>query len=560
MTNEKKNSRKLIVIISIVAILVIALGVTYAFYTYSRNGTYNNKLIAGDIYMRYKEGSAINLSGAMPSSTYPSSTTGNYYEFQIIGKNTNTTKDITYNVKLAHGDPETGKTRIPDQHLVFKLVEVVNNEEQTPALVEDQSYQTIPGTTIYTATIAKNTTNERTRTFRLYARISENVGIGTNATFTIDEWNDLYASIKINVDGGFVEGGNTPNLTGAQHIVSNYEQDNNPETNGGIVGINQNGELYNPNANPSSTTTNNALTNNLVNKTNETKASRTDANDTVIREYRYSGNSAPVVGETSPEENTSTMKNYIWFNGERWRIVGIFDKTDDTFGNGNDEYVMKIVRNDPLSNVPSTYTNINNEEFRLAYYENESFSCVYWNFDSEERYDNDWTNAGLMYYLNEETTGRESENQSFYDKIDDTYKTLIDTTTYYLGNVNYNQTPQGFYADERNISSSNIWSGKIGLLYPSDYAYSYPTSYWESNYDTDNWLNRKNAYEWREEWFLSPSAGSGEDVMYWFSGGIDKFYVTYYYAVRPVLNLKSDTTIISGDGSYTNPYRIVAEN
>ena len=215
MTNEKKNSRKLIVIVSIVAILVIALGVTYAFYTYSRNGTYNNKLIAGDIYMRYKEGSAIDLSGAMPSSTYPSSTTGNYYEFQIIGKNTNTTKDITYNVKLAHGDPEVGKTRIPDQHLVFKLVEVVNNEEQTPALVEDQSYQTIPGTTIYTATIAKNTTNERTRTFRLYARISENVGIGTDTTFTTTQWNNLFASIKINVDGGFVEGGNTPVATPA---------------------------------------------------------------------------------------------------------------------------------------------------------------------------------------------------------------------------------------------------------------------------------------------------------------------------------------------------------
>ena len=34
--------------------------------------------------MRYKENSAINLSGAMPSATYPSAATGNYFEFIIL--------------------------------------------------------------------------------------------------------------------------------------------------------------------------------------------------------------------------------------------------------------------------------------------------------------------------------------------------------------------------------------------------------------------------------------------------------------------------------------------
>ena len=209
---KKLGNKKKIILGSILGIFIGALlGTTYAMYTYNSSSV-NNKLIAGDIYMKYKETSAINLSGAMPSATYPDSTTGNYFEFQIVGKNTSS-KDITYNVKLAYGDEELDandnpKTRIDDEHLVFKLVEVVNNEEVSPALVNDRSFNNIPGATLYTATIPHGTNNETTRTFRVYARISENVGIGTNTTYTIQEWNNLYASVKINVDGGFVNGGN----------------------------------------------------------------------------------------------------------------------------------------------------------------------------------------------------------------------------------------------------------------------------------------------------------------------------------------------------------------
>ena len=200
MENTDKNSKKIIVVVSMLIFLIVIVGFTYAAYTFSKIGVINNKLTTGDIYIRYKEGNALNIREAMPSSTYPSSITGNYYEFQIIGKNTSTTKDITYNVTLAYGNQESGKTRISDQYLLFKLVEVINNVEQTPILVKDANYQTIPESIIYTGIVPKNTTNETTRTFRLYARISENVGIGTNTTFTTNEWNKLFASIKVNVN------------------------------------------------------------------------------------------------------------------------------------------------------------------------------------------------------------------------------------------------------------------------------------------------------------------------------------------------------------------------
>ena len=314
MLNKKK-----VILGSMLGIIIGSVfGISIAMFTYNSSSV-NNKLIAGDIYMRYKETSAINLSGAMPSSTYPTTASGNYFEFQIIGKNTNTTKDITYNIKLAYGDSIQGKDRIDDEHLLFKLVEVQNNTEVTPALVENQSYDTIPGATLYTTTIPKNTTNEITKTYRVYARISEEVVIGnTNQTYTTTEWNNLYASIKINVDGGF-SGGSTPSQTnGAEMLISTYGTEN----AGGLVGINLNGELYDSNATGTRNNTSPNMGKTLENSTNNTKINSMN-NVTTIREYRYSG----VNEEFDPNEATAEVyseepvKNYIWFNNEMWRIL-----------------------------------------------------------------------------------------------------------------------------------------------------------------------------------------------------------------------------------------------
>ena len=200
---EKKDKKKIFVIASIVAILVIAIGATYAFYTYSNTGL-ESKLIAGEMYMKYVEGSALNINGAMPSSTYPTSSSGNYFQFQITGKNTHTTKDITYNLKLAYGDVPNGKSesnRIDDEYLLFKLVEVNGNSET--AVVTDAIFDTIPGALLYSTTVPHDTTNVITKTYRLYARISEEVGIGngTGAIYSISDWNNLFATIMINAEG-----------------------------------------------------------------------------------------------------------------------------------------------------------------------------------------------------------------------------------------------------------------------------------------------------------------------------------------------------------------------
>ena len=204
---KKFSNKKKIILGSIIGVLVGTLfSVSYAMYTFSKPGI-TSQLVTGDIYMKYTEGSALNLSGVMPSSTYPTAATGNYFQFQIAGTNTSS-GDISYNLKLVHGDLPSGKSesnRIGDQWLYFKLVEVSGNAETT--LVSDVHFNSISNSLLHTMTVPAGTNSLTTRTFRLYARISETLGIGngTGVTYSQSEWNNLFASIKVNAEGGYVE-------------------------------------------------------------------------------------------------------------------------------------------------------------------------------------------------------------------------------------------------------------------------------------------------------------------------------------------------------------------
>ena len=210
LRKKKKTNTKKIILGSIIGILIGSLlSVSYAFFTYNRTGL-NNKLIVGDIYMRYKETSqSINFTNAMPSSTYVAN---QYFEFDIVGKNTTTNKDIIYDIVLNHGDAHpTRTTRIKDELLRFRLVKVVENEttheEEEQEIFNDRSYSSIVNTRIHKEIIPRNTTNEITITYRLYAWIANEtvIGNGETADYSNQEWEDVFASIKVNVTGDFLD-------------------------------------------------------------------------------------------------------------------------------------------------------------------------------------------------------------------------------------------------------------------------------------------------------------------------------------------------------------------
>ena len=246
-----------------------------------------------------------------------------------------------------------------------------------------------------------------------------------------------------------------------------------------------------------------------------------------ITEYRYRG---------------ASPKNYVTFNNEVWRIIGVFP-TDD--GTGNIENRIKIIKDQSIGNN-------------------------YWNnvqVTSTSSYNN-WTGGTLMKYLNN-TYANSLISSSSYDMIDD--------VKYYLGGFNAgNQTIQDMYSYERKTKNTksnefyygtnpNSWVGKLGLMYASDYGYASDTCETKALYNssssndlracnTTNWLYNIKANEW-----VMPQLGSNiGNVFYIYSLGYmsNAGASSYTYATRPVLYLKPEVQIESGDGTSTNPYKL----
>ena len=513
--SQKRNKGVLVGVI-VAIILVIVLGTAYAFFNYNKIGD-NSRLVVGDIYMHYNETNQITVENVMPSSTYDEN---NYFEFTIDGKNTYEKKDIWYEIVLSHGDSDDIRTtRIKDELLKFRLVEIKDGNQRI--ILSNASYNDLTSKKIYVNTIPANTAGEILYTYRLYMWIDANTKIGNTeqADYTMEEWNDVYASIKVNVTGDFNE--KSINLINA--IKASYG------TEGGVIAINTDGELY-------------------------------DASDPTqtIREYRYSG---------------ASVNNYVTYNNETWRIIGIFS---EELEDGTTEEYVKIVRNSMLASgsMPTSYYIASQDNtYTIAY---SSTQYAYWNSPATLKSTNynDWTTAGLMYYLNtEQDDTADTPNAGYLSTLTSGAKNLIRTTTYYLGNVKYESsgdTTTSAYISERTASqiwSGNqpTWTGKVALMYPSDYGYSADSSYWTATtlYDysvvamNTSWLYT-TANHTEHEWLLSPSSDHSSGAMCLLASG--SMYLSYVHffsnGVRPVVNLISEVKTTIGDGSESSPYTI----
>ena len=98
--------------------------------------------------------------------------------------------------------------------------------------------------------------------------------------------------------------------------------------------------------------------------------------------------------------------------------------------------------------------------------------------------------------------------------------------------------------EKASLTSTTL---KIGLMYASDYGYAMNST----NDYKNNWLFTKG-YEW-----TMTAYGSSPPVYVNLNGRLSSVYAYRGYAVRPVLYLKSNVYVISGDGSEGNPYKIM---
>lgn len=237
----------------------------------------------------------------------------------------------------------------------------------------------------------------------------------------------------------------------------------------------------------------------------------------------------------NPRYVGSNPSNYVSFNNELWRIIGIFDGQ------------VKIMKDD--------------------FYKTE----IAWDVNSN----NNWEKASLQKELNE----------VYLYELDDTSRGYIDRNhKWKLGgwsDANISRTMMYSYERGTNVYGDNPteWEGAIALMYPTDYAYSTSSTNSECEENIYNWKLSGNAEACRENSWMFQSFSNdvyfqltltpvhvGEHGIFIVSGRkafdannnignvVAAGYSNAERGVKPVLYLKSQIKVKRGHGSKENPY------
>ena len=290
-----------------------------------------------------------------------------------------------------------------------------------------------------------------------------------------------------------------------------------------------------------------------------------------------------VVEETHPETtqlaaNTdyrytgADPNNYVSFNNELWRIIGVFPTED---GAGKIENRVKIIRDESIG----TYS-----------WDNKASGT---GSSTSEHGSNDWSDSALQIVLNEgayynrtsgncpiEQNGATTTCDFTNTGLTGEVKNMISDVKWYLGGTSsYTSSSNGlashWYTYERGTTvysgRPTSWTGKVGLMYPSDYGYTTSGgtttnretclteklyNWYSSTYNdckNNNWLYDNV----NQQLTLShPSEGSHHIFYINNNGNINRDYISNIKIVLPTVYLNSNINITGGNGTEVNPYKL----
>ena len=240
--------------------------------------------------------------------------------------------------------------------------------------------------------------------------------------------------------------------------------------------------------------------------------------------------------------------NYVLFNNELWRIIGVF--SEDSHGVSGQK-LIKIIRNDSIGKIAWDSANTN-----------------------------DWEAASLQTTLNGDYLNGSGSYASTGIKSD-TARNMIEIVTWKLGGTsNYTSASNGlashFYGYERGTTvysgRPTTWSGKVALMYPSDYGYATSGGSTTNrdaclakelfNWDSSSFSDCKNN-DWlydssTTQWTLPPYSSSSRRVFLVNDAGyVDgNSNAGGLGGVRPSVYLTSNVKILGGDGTSNSPYTL----
>ena len=243
-------------------------------------------------------------------------------------------------------------------------------------------------------------------------------------------------------------------------------------------------------------------------------------------------------------------------------------------------------------------------EDSLGQYSEDSLGKYSWdssvNTINNGKGENDWSNSDLMQELNndylslnhndDETitwyNGAKNAQTAVYNynnNIKKEYQSLIESVVWNIGGWNSNNNnilltnfnsktgiDDGMYGKERGTKVYSTkttarpvtWTGKIGLIYPTDYAFASAddkcTKISSTNCVNQNWLFKNTDY-----WTITHNSGNATNV--WYVPSSNKSAMTTNvassaYDVYPSLYLKADTKILRREGTKKNPHLIYLED
>jgi len=491
MKNVNKKELFIKLIPLFITLLSCIILVSYAYYKIKLEGQKTHFVSTDVISFTYKESEdKISITNMEPKSD----TEGikeNYFEFNVAS---NLVKDMSINYEISILKTSTTNS-FEENDVKAYLTDGNDNALVNPILISNlgNSKKIANAKVIYNNSFMYNNSNEiQTHTYRLRVWLKSDINM---SKYTVKQEID---DSKTNIS-----------LTGCTFKfkvnVSTVEQETGADT---LIKL-----------------TNNQNDSGLYTITHPADSTLQIGATESITEYRYRG---------------ASPKNYVTFNNETWRIIGVFPTEDE---NGYIENRIKLIRNESIGNN-------------------------YWNttqVSSTSTYNN-WTGVTLNTYL----------NGDYYNTLTSEAQSMIGSSKYYLGGYNAtSQTSQDMYSYERKIanttsnefyygSNPNSWVGKLALMYVSDYGYASFNCETKKLYDTattdlracndTNWLYNIKVDEW-----LLPQYGSGSNYAFYVISDGHVYYNNvrrFQFAVRPVVYLTSAVQITGGDGTENSPYTL----
>ena len=570
MKNKKKQI--IITLVAIISLIVITVGVTYAFFNYAKEGTTDNTIQTGSITFLYTEvsgvGKGISLTDAYPIADSIGKVQvgeGKVFDFKVtsnISMNSNIGYQVTARKKtgstLANSAVKVYLTEVngTEQELLLSKYSELDQTDKVDSSKYDERI-------LYEATVPANTKNYE-KNFRLRMWVSDDTdfsdGSMNDKTFTLTV--NVYADGKVVTDNldttntldsitvsdcildpAFNSATTEYSCTVKNNVTSVTVNATATSSKSKVRGlgakdlvegkntlpirvISEDGseKIYNINITRKATVQNVSIFGKQFEVVDAEPTLTTSSNNTSDESGLYKS-TATNTGEATYYFRGNVTNNYVSFAGQTWRIVRI-----------NEDGTIRIVMQDGINNNRSYGFNSNYNSYTYMYYTNNSNAKT----QLESWYQ---TNIGSKTNLASKVVSGNYYCEQAKAKYSDSYTSGSATMTAYN-----KYTPDFKCSSDGN--NKGVVNASVGLLSYDEVVYA--GGYY--NQSNSNYYLYNNTYFWT----MSPAGFTSGYSTVWRvypSGGISDGNVNNSYAVRPVIILNADT-LATGSGTSSDPFVI----